>query len=315
MQALVADLGGTHICCAIVRQRDIVRLRSIPVSPGSRLETILSVLSRAFKDLAEAEALALTDFAGVAIGFCGIVSRAQCRVLAVNGKYEDAPQLDLRAWAQRELGLPLFLENDARLALLGERHAGAATGFDDVVMVTLGTGIGGAAMIDGRLLMGKHSQAGCLGGHLPVRFDGEECTCGGIGCAESEAASWSLPGICRNSPGFADSALAHEELNFETLFRCAEAGDAVARQVREHCLQIWGTNAVALIHAYDPELLIYGGGVMQSGDVIVKFIQEYIARRAWTPWGKVEVRAALLGNNAALLGAIPLIESEVLRQQ
>src|SRR6185437_5382106 len=156
-----------HICCAIVRPRSIVRSRRIPISPGSTMESTLSVLARAFKDLAEAEALALTDFAGVVVGFCGIVSRAQRRVLAVNGKYGDAPQLDLCGWAQRELGLPLFLENDARLALLGEWHAGAATGFNDLAMVTLGTGIGGAAMIGGRLLTGKHSQAGCLGGHLP----------------------------------------------------------------------------------------------------------------------------------------------------
>jgi glucokinase len=309
MHALVADLGGRHITCAIVRRRNILRSRTIPVSAGAKLETTLSVLSRALKDLAAAEQVPLPEFAGVAVGFCGIVSQAEARVLAVNGKYEDAPELDLRNWAQREFGLPIFLENDARLALLGERYAGAAAGFDDVVMVTLGTGIGGAAMIGGHLLTGRHFQAGCLGGHLPLRVDGAECACGGSGCAESEASGWSLPGICRNWPGFRDSLLAREELNFETLFRCAGAGDAVAQRVRDHCLQIWATNAVALIHAYDPELVVYGGGVMQSGDLIVKFVQEHVMRRAWTPWGKVQVRPAQLGNNAALLGAIPLIES------
>jgi glucokinase len=310
MLALAVDLGGRHINCAIIQERDIVRLKTIPISPGARLETTLPVLSQALTGLAAEQRLPLSEFAGVAVGFCGIVSPAEARVLAVNGKYEDAPALDLRAWARENLGLPLFLENDTRLALLGERYAGAATGFDDVVMVTLGTGIGGAAMIAGRLLTGKHFQAGCLGGHLPVRVDGAECTCGGIGCAESEASGWSLSGICGKWPEFAGSELAREEMNFEALFRCAGAGDAVAQQIREHCLQVWGTNAVALIHAYDPELLVYGGGVMQSGEPIVKFVQEHVARRAWTPWGKVQVRAAQLGNNAALLGAIPLIESE-----
>ncbi len=179
MRALVADLGGRHINCAIVRQRNIVRLTTIPVSAGARLETTLSILSQTLKDLAAAEKLPLCDFAGFAVGFCGIVSQAEARVLAVNGKYEDAPELDLRGWAQKELGLSLFLENDTRLALLGERYAGAAAGFDDVVMVTLGTGIGGAAMIGGHLLTGRHFQAGCLGGHLPLRVDGAECTCGG----------------------------------------------------------------------------------------------------------------------------------------
>ena len=162
-------------------------------------------------------------------------------------------------------------------------------------------------MIDGRLLIGKHFQAGCLGGHLPVRFDGERCTCGAIGCAESEAAGWSLGRICHGWPGFAASILADNDLNFENLFRCAEAGDAVALGVREHCLKVWAVNAVALIHAYDPELLVYGGGVMRGGDVVLKYVQDYVMRYAWTPWGQVQVRAAVLGNDAALLGAVPLI--------
>ncbi len=78
------------------------------------------------------------------------------------------------------------------MALLGERYAGAGRGFDDIVMTTLGTGIGGAAMIGGKLLRGKHAQAGCLGGHIPVKFGGRQCTCGAIGCAEAEASGWSF---------------------------------------------------------------------------------------------------------------------------
>jgi glucokinase len=178
-------------------------------------------------------------------------------------------------------------------------------------MVTLGTGIGGATMMAGKLLTGRHFQAGCLGGHIPVRVGGEACTCGGAGCAESEAAGWSLPRLCRRWQGYETSMLAQKDINFETIFRCADAGDAVAASVLDYCLQVWGANAVALIHAYDPELLVYGGGVMRSGDRIVNYVQDYTARHAWTPWGKVEVRAARLGNNAALLGAVPLIANRV----
>ena len=89
--------------------------------------------------------------------------------------------------------LRFAIENDARMALLGERHAGAAAGCDNVVMITLGTGIGGAAMIEGKLLRGKHAQAGCLGGHLPAKVGGRQCTCGAIGCLEAEASGWALP--------------------------------------------------------------------------------------------------------------------------
>lgn len=307
MKALAIDLGGTHANCAIVEDRSVLRSRGVATDGSGSLALTLPLLKQTLGALVADEGLRFDDFAGIAIGFCGLVDGARGQVLSTNAKYEDAPHVDLQMWAFEQLALPLWLENDARMALLGEWYAGAAQGSDDVVMVTLGTGIGGAAMINGQVLTGKHFQAGCLGGHFPVRIDGEQCTCGAIGCAESEAAGWSLPRVWRNWPGFASSEGAHTELSFEALFRHAAAGDSVALAVREHCFKVWAASAVALIHAYDPELLIFGGGVMRSGESIVKYVQDYVSRYAWTPWGKVQVRSAVLGNNAALLGAVPLI--------
>ena len=233
-------------------------------------------------------------------------------MLSTNAKYEDAPGLDLVAWCREALGLPLRIENDARLALLGERHAGAARGCDDVVMMTLGTGIGGVAMIGGRLLRGKHPQAGVLGGHLTAVFDGRPCTCGERGVRGGRGldlvAARRLPGW----PGFAASALARApRLDFETLFARAEAGDDVAVAVRDRCLRVWAAGAVSMVHAWDPEVLVIGGGVMRNAAAVLPFIEEHVHRHAWTPWGRVEVRAAALGDRAALLGAVPLIASGV----
>lgn len=307
MKVLAVDLGGTHANCAIVEDKQVARSQLVQTSGHARLEATLPEFVKALRALTALEKVDFDELAGIAIGFCGLIDGAKNRVVSTNAKYEDAPDLDLQAWASRELGLSLWLENDARMALLGEWHAGAAMGFDDVVMVTLGTGIGTAAMIEGQVLRGKHFQAGCLGGHFPMRLEGARCTCGAVGCAESEAAGWSLPRICQEWPGFETSQLAKAELNFENLFRCAEANDQVALSVREHCLKVWAGNAVALVHAYDPEILVYGGGVMRSGDLVVEYVQDYVTRHAWTGWGKVKVAPARLGNNAALLGAIPLI--------
>jgi glucokinase len=249
------------------------------------------------------------DCAGLAFSFCGLVDYAQHRILSTNAKYDDGPTLDLVAWCRKEFDLPLKMDNDARLALLGEWYAGAAQGYDDVVMITLGTGIGGAAMMQGRLFRGKHSQAGCLGGHIPVCFDGRICTCGNVGCAEAEASTVVLPEVCRSHPGFESSALAGDEpITFEKLFRHASLGDRVAIEVCDRCLRVWGTLLVALIHAYDPEIIVIGGGVMKSASRILPFLQSYVERYAWTPWGKVKVCSAQLGNDAALLGAVPLLE-------
>src|SRR5439155_23768344 len=117
-------------------------------------------------------------------------------------------EMELATWSRDTFGLRLCIENDARMALLGESYEGAARGFSDVVMMTLGTGIGGVTMIEGKLLRGKHSQAGCIGGHFPVLFSGRPCSCGGIGCAEAEASGWSLPAVVNDWPGIASSALA-----------------------------------------------------------------------------------------------------------
>lgn len=233
------------------------------------------------------------------------------RVLSTLKKYEDAMHFDLTGWSRENFGLTIRMENDARMALLGEQYAGAARDVRDVVMMTLGTGIGGAAMIMGKLLRGAHAHAACLGGHLPVDFRGRLCSCGNIGCAEAEAAGWSLPGIVREWPGFGASSLAKApKLDFLTLFAEAEQGDGVAVEVRQRCLEVWAANAVAMIHAYDPEMVIIGGGVMQSAGVILPYVQEHVAKHAWTAWGKPQIRAAGLGINAALLGAVPLLLEE-----
>ena len=169
-------------------------------------------------------------------------------------------------------------------------------------------------MIQGRLLRGRHAQAGCLGGHLPVLFNGRRCTCGAIGCAEAEAAGWSLPQVCRATRGFDGSPLAKEEpITFERLFHHAACGDPVALEVRERCLAVWGALVVGLIHAYDPEIVVLGGGVMRSSAAILPFLQNYADHHAWTPWGKVRLRPAELGNEAALLGAIPLLGGQTTR--
>jgi len=308
MRALSIDLGGTHATCAVVEDKTIHASRVVRTVGNRKLQELLPVLAETLRSLAADAGLTLSQMDGMALGFCGLVDRRNARVTSTNLKYTDATGVDLKAWATEELGLPIAVENDARLALLGEWYAGSGTSSNDIVMMTLGTGIGGVAMIDGRLLIGKHFQAGCLGGHLAARFDGAPCNCGGIGCAESEASGWALPRICTSWPAFDASSLAGAELNFQNLFQAADEGDSVALAVREHCIRVWARTAASLIHAYDPELLLIGGGVMRRGDVILPYIQQYVKEHTWTPWGTVEVRPAMLGDSAPLLGAVPLIE-------
>lgn len=306
MRVLAVDLGGSHATCALVEDRTILARRTMEFQDSRNLTPLLDRIAMLLRELMQNG----ISVQGLGLGFCGQVDARNCRVSSTNGKFVDAPGLDLGQWANNEFGLALRLENDARLALLGECHAGAAQGETDVVMFTLGTGIGGVAMMDGKLLQGRHGQAGVLGGHVAVAVPGRACTCGGVGCAESEASGWSLPLICAEWPRFSSSALAAKEINFENLFGCADDGDPVARGILDRCLRVWGAAAITAIHSFDPELLVYGGGVIKRADVVIPFLQDYVARFAWTPWGTVRVRAAQLGNDAGLIGVIPLFQQE-----
>jgi glucokinase len=266
-------------------------------------------LEAASTEVLRKSGLSAGDCAGVAVSFPGIVDPFSARIFSTpKGKYDDSASVDLRQWSRESLGLPLRIENDARMALLGERFCGSLEGCDDAVMLTLGTGVGGAVLAGGRLLRGKHFQAG-LGGHVPVLFDGRACICGSRGCVEAEASTWALPEICRSLPGFAESALASAPvLDFAALFHWSRAGDAAAMAARDRCLTVWAAGAVGLIHSFDPDALVVGGAVMKSADQILPFLEEYVHTHAWTPWGKVRICQAELGPDAGLLGAIPLLE-------
>ncbi len=308
MKAIAIDLGGSHVSLAIVEDKTILISREMPADSAAGLLPILPFLKALIFDMLEATGIAAVECIGLAVSVCAMTR--EDAVVSTNGKYEDAPGIDLRQWCMAEFGIPFALENDARMALLGEWYAGAGQGIDDVVMMTLGTGIGGAAMVGGQVFRTGQVQGGCLGGHIPVLFTGRKCTCGGYGCMEAEASGWALPLIAREWPGFATSLLAQApSINFRALFTLAEAGDRVATEIRDRCLHVWAAGTVGLIHVYGPKRVIIGGGVMRSAAVILPYIQNYVRKFSWTPSGTVEVVAASLGNDAGLLGAIPLLNS------
>lgn len=309
MKALAIDFGGTHATCGLVEDRALLAHETIDTDCAKSLDAVLPRIRDACRGLMQDSP---GDIAGIAIGFAALVDSRVNRVLSTDGKYEDVKDIDLAKWIHENVGLPARIENDVRMALLGESYAGAARGFTDVVMMTLGTGIGGVAMIEGKLLRGKHAQAGCLGGHIPAVFNGRPCACGAVGCAEAEASGWSLPLIVRDWPGAADSVLSrYSNVGFKELFEEASRGDKVAVAIRHRCLNVWAATAVGLVHAYDPEIIVIGGGVMKRADVIIPYIESYVHKYSWTPWGKVQVRVAELGENAALMGAVPLLSQDI----
>ncbi|MGH7951094.1 MAG: ROK family protein [Limisphaerales bacterium] len=302
MTVLACDLGGTRMKIGIVRDGRVLAQTTEPANSKTGLAPGLPALKNAWLRLLGELKIAVRDCAGISVAFPSLVDAKSSRILAEYGKYADAINFDFPAWAQKEFNLPLAIENDARLALVGEWKYGAARGSDNIVMITLGTGLGTAAIIEGKLLRGKHGQAGVLGGHSTVRYGGRDCNCGNVGCAEAEASTAFLEKIALDLPEWNSSSLRKlTALNYADVFKYADAGDACALKLREHSLCVWATLAVNLIHAYDPEIVVLGGGVMAGANAILPDINDYVRRHAHTPWGNVRVVAGELGDKAALV--------------
>ncbi len=308
---LTCDIGGTRIKLGLVRDARLLARTEIPAAADRGLASALPRIAREARRLCQQSKVQLGELAGFGLAFPGLVDPHTDRILSTPaGKFDDAKEIDIATWAQRELGLIARICNDANAAMAGEWHFGAARRFGSVVMMTLGTGIGTSAIIEGVPLRGAHGQAGCLGGHWTIDVAGRRCPCGNIGCAETEASTWALPAQARAHPLYPSSRLAFERtLDFAAVFRHAATGDRVAQDLRHRALHVWSATLVSLIHAYDPQCAIIGGGIIRAGPALLTQLRRHVRRHAWTPWGQVSVRAAQLGNDAGLLGMSQLLES------
>lgn len=306
------DLGGTRVKMGIVSDGKVIAKRIVPARSASGLEGTLPQLRDEMNALMAELPAGSGTLAGVGLAFPGLVNTSTSMILSTNKKYDDAPQLNLSDWVRDTWQVPFFIDNDARMATVGEWKHGAGTDTDSLVVVTIGTGVGSSVVIEGKLLRGKHFQAGCLGGHFTVQVNGRPCSCGNIGCVEAHGSTWSLDGIIREHKLFSSSVLANAPLlDFSALFTAAAENDPLALEIRQYSMEVWSAAIVSLIHAYDPEVVVIGGGVLHSADVILPFIRDKVKQHAWTPWGTVDIRATKLAEDAGILGVVYCLQHNI----
>lgn len=304
------DLGGTRIKVGLVDQGKLLDSKIVHAESSLGLKRKLPKIEKIVRELFDQNGISIDKLQGVGSTFPGIVDSISMKVLSTNAKYPDAPELDLETWVQETFSVPFVMDNDARLSLLGEWQYGAGKVCEDIVMVTLGTGIGGAALMEGRLVRGKHFVAGCLGGHFSINYHGEQCQCGNIGCVEVEASSWRLTEIAKKSVAYGSSQLSMDnDINYEQIFKLADIGDELAIEIRDRSIRAWAFGIVNMIHAYDPELVIVSGGIIKNNDEVIDQFQEIANQHTWTPWGKVEVVKAQWPERNAILGCEYLLNN------
>jgi glucokinase len=288
--AIGVDVGGTKILAGVVsREGEVVRRHEM-TTPLASQEALLHGLE---------DAVAAVRGGGVgAVGFglpAPIDQRSGRVVQAVNIPLAD---VELREQLRRRIGLPVALANDAQAAAIGEWRAGAGRGANDLVMLTLGTGVGGGLVLDGKPYRGGTGAGGELG-HVVVVHDGPPCqgTCTGRGHLEAVASGHAASEAARKA--FGPAADAHR------LIRLADEGDATAREILDRIGRYLGSALGSFVNVFNPELIVIGGGFgVAAWDYLLPSAEEVMRREALRP-GRDQVRIvrAALGTAAGLIGA------------
>ena len=304
-----ADLGGTHLRAATVDEAGTIHCRLKQNTPQARTpDEIVQALVRAARECEKQSAAAGDNLRAISVVVPGSVS-------VDPGVVVKAPNLScldgfhLTDALTAELGRPAILENDANAAAVGEMWMGAGRGRHTIVCVTLGTGVGGGIILDGKLWRGVNDSAAEIGHMCVDPFGGVACTCGSRGCLEVYASATAIVRMTREArPRYPGSVLhTSENLTSEEVYRAGLVGDELALEVFRRMGVYLGIGLANLINILNPEMIVIGGGVVNGWELFAKHMNHEVAERAFPlPAAEVKIVPGECGDDAGLLGAARL---------
>ena len=308
MYRIGIDLGGTNIAVGVVDDRHrIVAEASLPTGAHRPAEQVVADMCRAVELALDKAGLTPADCASIGVGAPGTCDPERGVVIcSYNLNWFDVP---LCAMLTAHFGLPARLSNDANCAALAETVAGAAVGCRNMMLITLGTGVGGGIIVDGRIVSGLGG-AGGEPGHSLLVLDGEPCTCGRRGCWEVYASATALIRQGREAAAAHPTSLLNRypELTGRDVFDAADAGDEAAQAVLERYYVYVAAGITDLVNILSPEMVLIGGGISRQGERLLRPIRRYVAANCFGGESRPRpiIQAAQLGNEAGIIGAAAL---------
>ena len=307
------DLGGTFVKCGIVdEQGNILVKDKIPTGNGRPYAEIAADMAEFAERLISRAGLKKEDVKAAGIGAPGTIdSKNGVIVYSNNIRWENVP---LCREIGNRLGLPAYITNDANAAALGENFCGAGKDYQSMVFITLGTGVGGGIIIDGKIFEGNKS-AGAEIGHEVIRMGGEKCTCGRRGCFEAYASATALINQAKRAMQKNQESLLWkfcandiEKVDGKIVFDAKDAGDKAAEKVVKNYICNLAEGVANLVNVFRPEAIVLGGGVCAQGDALIKPLKRKVNALAYggVRYAPVEILTASLGNDAGLCGAARL---------
>lgn len=297
------DVGGTTVKMGLfTTEGELLDKWEIPTRKEDGGAYILNDVAASVEAKLAEKNIAKEDVAGAGIGVPGPTLDTGYVSICVNLGWKDKnPANEL----SELLSIPVKAGNDANVAALGEMWKGGGEGYLDVVLLTLGTGVGGGIIIDGHAVVGAHGAGGEIG-HITVRDDETEaCGCGRKGCLEQYASATGLVRLAKRyfEKNTKNSILTGKEITAKEVFDAAKAGDAAALEITEEFGAYLGQALVNLAATVDPAVFVIGGGVSKAGDILLETVRKYFYDHAFYGNQKTKITLATLGNDAGIYGA------------
>ncbi|MBP3854963.1 MAG: ROK family protein [Ruminiclostridium sp.] len=304
------DLGGTNIKVGVVDENyNIVGKSNIKTNLPRPGEEIAESIVEGVKQACEAAGIAVSDVNSVGIGTPGVANRNTGIVLHSNNLgFNNFP---LGKILSEKLGTHVYVENDANAAAFGEVVNGAGKGYKNVVVITLGTGVGGGIIIDGKIYTGFNFCGGEVG-HTVIEFGGRPCSCGRKGCFEAYSSATALINFTKESmQAHKDTKMweiaggSLDNVDGKTAFDGFRAGDKAATDVVNTYISYLGCGLTNMVNIFQPEILLIGGGICKEGKNLTDPIIKYIADECYCidPDSSTKLGICKLGNDAGIIGA------------
>lgn len=304
------DIGGTTVKMGLFEKTGkILDKWEIVTRTANEGEAVLPDIAESIKEKVHEHCLEEADIIGIGVGVPAPVTADG----VVNGSANIGwGYKDVKGELEELTGLPTEVGNDANVAALGEMWQGGGEGENNIIMITLGTGVGGGIIIGGKVVVGEHGAGGEIG-HLCVNYEEtERCGCGNKGCLEQYASATGIVRLARKklSTVTKETVLLADHVTAKDVFDAVKAGDVVAQEIAEEFGCYLGHGLANLAIVADPAVIVIGGGVSKAGEVLIPYIQKPFLERAFFANKEVEFKLAVLGNDAGICGAAKLILDE-----
>lgn len=303
---LALDIGGTAVKIGLVdRNGSILKKESYSVSFDNYETAIFSTVKKSIEKFIEKNEIKILKLRGIGVSATGQIDSNLGKVIGVGGNIKNWCGIEIKKELESIYGVNTTVINDANAMIIGESWVGKGKGFNNIIGITIGTGIGGGIIVDSKILLGSFGIAGEIG-HFSIDRNGEKCSCGNIGCYEKYGSTTALiREVKRNYHNLEALDFNIEDINGEVIFKEIKKGNKKLENIVDRWIFNIAIGMVNLIHIFNPEIILIGGGVSSQEELFIEKLRRIVIEKTMPRFKeKLEIQSAKLGNDAGIIGAV-----------